>query len=187
MSSRCIRPSSRSPLVADAIKDCSRRNGIVLDPFAGSGTILIAAERTGRRARALEIDPHYVDVAVKRWQDLHRQGRRSGRDRPDVSRRSTEERAVCSTRSTEPAPLPAIDDLRSSMGSLSRSDRAVNCRTIKRPRRMPAVEQTTTATIAVGYRPASRRASVQTRQQGQPERPRERDTQPEDRDPGGAV
>jgi DNA modification methylase len=56
-------------LVADAIKDCSRRNGLVLDPFAGSGTVLIAAERTGRRARAMEIDPHYIDVAVKRWQD----------------------------------------------------------------------------------------------------------------------
>src|SRR5207244_13407974 len=55
-------------LVADAIKDCSNRNGIVLDPFAGSGTVLIAAERTGRKARALEIDPHYVDVAVNRWQ-----------------------------------------------------------------------------------------------------------------------
>jgi DNA modification methylase len=56
-------------LVADAIKDCSRRNGLVLDPFAGSGTVLIAAERVGRRARALEIDPHYVDVAVRRWED----------------------------------------------------------------------------------------------------------------------
>jgi DNA modification methylase len=55
-------------LVADAIKDCSRRNDLVLDPFAGSGTVLIAAERTGRRARAIEIDPHYVDVAVRRWQ-----------------------------------------------------------------------------------------------------------------------
>jgi DNA modification methylase len=55
-------------LVADAIKDCSRRNGLVLDPFAGSGTVLIAAERTGRKARALEIDPAYVDVAVRRWQ-----------------------------------------------------------------------------------------------------------------------
>jgi DNA modification methylase len=55
-------------LVVDAIKDCSKRNGIVLDPFCGSGTILIAAERTGRKARAIEIDPHYVDVAVKRWQ-----------------------------------------------------------------------------------------------------------------------
>jgi DNA modification methylase len=55
-------------LVADAIKDCSRRNDLVLDPFAGSGTMLIAAERTGRRAAALEIDPHYVDVAIRRWQ-----------------------------------------------------------------------------------------------------------------------
>jgi DNA modification methylase len=55
-------------LVADAIKDCSRRGGVVLDPFSGSGTILIAAERTGRKARAMEIDPHYVDVGVRRWQ-----------------------------------------------------------------------------------------------------------------------
>jgi DNA modification methylase len=41
---------------------------LVLDPFCGSGTMLIAAERTGRKARALEIDPNYVDVAVRRWQ-----------------------------------------------------------------------------------------------------------------------
>jgi len=43
-------------LVADAIKDCSRRGGIVLDPFGGSGTTLIAAERTGRCARLVELD-----------------------------------------------------------------------------------------------------------------------------------
>jgi DNA modification methylase len=55
-------------LVADAIKDCSHPGGLVLDPFCGSGTILIAAERTGRKARAIEIDPQYVDVAVRRWQ-----------------------------------------------------------------------------------------------------------------------
>jgi DNA modification methylase len=47
---------------------CSRRGGLVLDPFCGSGTILIAAERTGRKARALEVDPSYIDVAVRRWQ-----------------------------------------------------------------------------------------------------------------------
>jgi DNA modification methylase len=57
-------------LVADAIKDCSRRGGLVLDAFSGSGTIFIAAERTGRRARALEIDPAYVDVAIRRWQEF---------------------------------------------------------------------------------------------------------------------
>ncbi len=55
-------------LVADAIKDVTLPKDLVLDPFCGSGTILIAAERTGRQARAVEIDPHYVDVAVRRWQ-----------------------------------------------------------------------------------------------------------------------
>jgi DNA modification methylase len=55
-------------LIAEALKDCSRRGGLVLDPFCGSGTILIASERTGRKGCALEIDPHYVDVAVRRWQ-----------------------------------------------------------------------------------------------------------------------
>lgn len=55
-------------MVADAIKDCSKRGQIVLDPFCGSGTILIAAEKTGRCARAIELDPAYVDVAVRRWE-----------------------------------------------------------------------------------------------------------------------
>lgn len=55
-------------LIADAIRDCSKKKGLVLDNFAGSGTILLAAEHTGRRAAAIELDPHYVDVAVKRWQ-----------------------------------------------------------------------------------------------------------------------
>ena len=55
-------------LVADAIKDCSKRGDIILDPFAGSGTTIIAAEKTRRRAAAMEIDPHYVDGAIRRWQ-----------------------------------------------------------------------------------------------------------------------
>jgi DNA modification methylase len=54
-------------LVEDAILDCSHRNGIILDPFVGSGTTLIAAERTGRRAFGLELDPRYVDVALRRF------------------------------------------------------------------------------------------------------------------------
>jgi DNA modification methylase len=57
-------------LIADAIRDCSHRKGIILDPFAGSGTILIAAERTGRFGRAIELDPQYVDVGVHRWERL---------------------------------------------------------------------------------------------------------------------
>jgi DNA modification methylase len=55
-------------LVADAMLDCSHRGGIVLDTFAGSGTVLIAAEKTGRKAYAMELDAAYVDVAIKRWQ-----------------------------------------------------------------------------------------------------------------------
>ena len=55
-------------LVANTIMDCSNRNGIVLDCFAGSGTTIIAAEKTGRRAYAIEIDPRYVDTAIRRWQ-----------------------------------------------------------------------------------------------------------------------
>jgi DNA modification methylase len=55
-------------MVADAIKDCSKRGSLILDPFCGSGTILIAAEKTGRRARAIELDPKYVDVAIRRWE-----------------------------------------------------------------------------------------------------------------------
>ena len=55
-------------LIADAILDASRRGEIVLDGFLGSGTAVIAAERTGRRCFGLELDPAYVDVILRRWQ-----------------------------------------------------------------------------------------------------------------------
>jgi ParB-like chromosome segregation protein Spo0J len=55
-------------LIADAILDCSARGDVVLDPFLGSGTTLIAAERTGRSCYGIEIDPLYVDTIVRRWQ-----------------------------------------------------------------------------------------------------------------------
>jgi len=55
-------------LVADAILDCTARGDIVLDPFLGSGTSVTAAERTGRVCNGIELDPGYVDVAVRRWQ-----------------------------------------------------------------------------------------------------------------------
>ena len=55
-------------LVADAILDCTARGDIVLDSFLGSGTAVIAAERTGRRCFGLELDPLYVDTIVRRWQ-----------------------------------------------------------------------------------------------------------------------
>ena len=57
-------------MFADAIRDCSSRGGIVLDAFAGSGTALVAAEETGRKARLVEIDPRYADTTVRRWQAM---------------------------------------------------------------------------------------------------------------------
>ena len=63
-------------MVVDALKDCSNRGGIVLDPFGGSGTTMIAAERTKRRARLMEIDPLYCDTIVERWQKFARKSAR---------------------------------------------------------------------------------------------------------------
>jgi DNA modification methylase len=57
-------------MVADAMLDCSARGDIVLDAFLGSGTTVIAAERTGRRCFGMELDPGYVDTIVRRWQVL---------------------------------------------------------------------------------------------------------------------
>jgi DNA modification methylase len=57
-------------LVADAIQDVTKRGELVFDMFSGSGTTLIAAERTGRKFRGCDIDPAYVDVAVERWAQL---------------------------------------------------------------------------------------------------------------------
>jgi DNA modification methylase len=56
-------------LVERAIRNSSRPGDVVMDPFGGSGTTLIAAEKTGRKARLIELDPKYVDVIVRRWQD----------------------------------------------------------------------------------------------------------------------
>jgi len=60
-------------MVADAILDVTRHNDIVLDPFCGSGTTILAAERTGRRGYGIELDPLYVDLTVARWQAMTQQ------------------------------------------------------------------------------------------------------------------
>ena len=57
-------------LIVDAIKDCTKKGNIVLDTFSRLGTTIIAAERSGRHARALEADPRFVDLAIRRWQAL---------------------------------------------------------------------------------------------------------------------
>ena len=58
-------------LVADAILDCSKRGGMILDAFAGSGTTLIAAEKTGRSGFGIEIDPYYVDTIINRFEAVY--------------------------------------------------------------------------------------------------------------------
>jgi DNA modification methylase len=56
-------------MIADAIRDVSVRNDLVLDCFGGSGSTLIAAHKTNRRARLIELDPLYVDRAIRRWEE----------------------------------------------------------------------------------------------------------------------
>ena len=58
------------PLLAYALGNSTQTNGLVLDPFGGSGSTLIACEKTGRHARLMELDPKYCDVIVKRWEDF---------------------------------------------------------------------------------------------------------------------
>ena len=57
-------------LVERAIRNSSKTRDLVLDPFGGSGSTLIACEKSGRRARLIELDPKYVDVIVRRWQEF---------------------------------------------------------------------------------------------------------------------
>ena len=59
-------------MVADALKDCTKRGDIVLDTFSGAGTTILAAERVGRQAYAVELERRYVDVAIRRWQAFTR-------------------------------------------------------------------------------------------------------------------
>ena len=83
------RAATPVPLVADAILDCSARSDVVLDPFLGTGTTVIASERTGRICYGIEIDPHFVDTTIRRWQTFtglsakHASSGRSFREREE--------------------------------------------------------------------------------------------------------
>jgi DNA modification methylase len=83
-------------LVADAIVDCSARGDLVLDNFLGSGTTVMAAERTGRLCYGLEIAPLYVDTIVRRWQGYSGDDARHvarGRCFNEIAREETERHA----------------------------------------------------------------------------------------------
>jgi DNA modification methylase len=77
-------------LVADAIRDASNRGGGVLDPFGGAGSTLIAAEKTGRKARLIELEPRFVDATLKRWEAL------TGRAAEKVSEAAPVEQSIAS-------------------------------------------------------------------------------------------
>jgi DNA modification methylase len=87
-------------LVADAMRDCSRRGDIVLDPFMGSGTTILAAERVGRCGYGIEIDPRYVDVAVRRWQSFTKKDavlENTGETFDELATRGRDPSAWCNT------------------------------------------------------------------------------------------
>ena len=85
-------------MIADALKDCTRRGDIVLDAFAGAGTTILAAERFGRRAYSLELEPKYVDVAIRRWQAFTR------RDAVHADRGQIFEEVAGDRKEAQPAP-----------------------------------------------------------------------------------
>jgi DNA modification methylase len=96
-------------LVADALRDVSKRNQIVIDPFLGSGTTLLAAEETGRVCVGIEIDPAYVEVAIRRWQ------KKTGRDAVCVATGETFEETINrrQTEVSEAASASTLSTLRS--------------------------------------------------------------------------
>ena len=103
-------------MMVDAILDCSRRKDIVLDAFAGSGSTLLAAHRTGRRGYGLEIDPHYCDVIVRRLEEATKSKAilvGDGRSFEDISfersKPSHPAQPVQPSGSTE--PIPAIEPI----------------------------------------------------------------------------
>ena len=87
-------------LLAEAIKDCTKRGEIVLDPFAGSGSTIIAAEKTGRVGHGIELEPKYVDVIVRRWEAMT--GREAVHEASGVTFSAMRERRAEDARTADP-------------------------------------------------------------------------------------
>lgn len=114
-------------LVADAIRDCSKRGDIVLDGFGGSGTTLIAAEQVGRKARLLEFDPAYCDTIVRRWERLtgkHATLEATGQRFEDIE----EERLAEIEPGPAEAPVSDDDQVETGEGSGQSADAASSAR-----------------------------------------------------------
>jgi DNA modification methylase len=94
-------------LVADAIRDVTRRGALVLDPFAGSGTTVIAAEKTGRQARVIEYEPGYCDVIIRRWQQYA--GKAAKLEGTSLTFEDVEADRLATTGATGPGPRTSSD------------------------------------------------------------------------------
>lgn len=96
-------------MLADAIRDVTKRGALVLDPFAGSGSTLIAADKTGRHARCIEYEPRYCDVIVRRWQAYS--GQAALFEGTDLTFEDFEEARASSGRAANPsAAAPLLDE-----------------------------------------------------------------------------
>jgi DNA modification methylase len=94
-------------LVADAIKDCSRRGAIILDPFGGSGTTIIAAQKSGRLGRLIEYDPAYCDVILRGFEAVTATSAilaRTGQTFEDVAATCAQSRLAAAHRGHDPCP-----------------------------------------------------------------------------------
>jgi hypothetical protein len=144
-------------LVADAILDCSRRGDLVLDGFAGSGTTLLAAERTGRIGYGLELEPRYVDAAIRRMAEhasLEAVLAATGQSFDEVmhERMNEEPRAT--------PPLPCRPRCRARSSHVSRQGIEVRTRGDDRPaggRRGPSEAPTSEYEVGYGKPPKSTR------------------------------
>ena len=106
-------------LVADAIRDCSKRGEIVLDGFGGSGSTLIAAEKTGRLARLIEYEPGYCDVIIQRWQQLTGKQATLACDGATFETVEEAREAECKAAKTRAAPPIQSADEHSAQGALA--------------------------------------------------------------------
>jgi hypothetical protein len=95
-------------LVADAIRDVTHRGDLVLDCFSGSGTTIMAAAKSGRRARVIELDPRYVDVAVRRWEAWSGEIARHAETGVSFADTETERRGVTYPGGAALAPAAAV-------------------------------------------------------------------------------
>jgi DNA modification methylase len=122
-------------MIADAIKDVSKRNGIVLDPFGGSGSTLIAAHKTSRRGYLAELDPIYVDCIIRRWQLFAKD------DAILVSSGETFD-AISQRRKKESAGIRATPECKIGTSQIvGRSDGVRKKRTHSKMASLPAVQQ----------------------------------------------